>query len=155
MSENIDIITRKENIVAIADAVRAKNGTTAEMTLGEIVSSIEGIQTGGSGEVETCTVTVTDAGNLFGVMYTQLIDNEITSGYVETDFSNFVSGVTISNVVKDSVMFGLGSDSLNSAEITGNAELLFAMTDYFAQYTTAHLYGFKINGDCTIFTDIG
>ena len=46
MNENIDIITRKENIVAIADAVRAKNGTTAEMTLGEIVSSISEINTG-------------------------------------------------------------------------------------------------------------
>ena len=43
MSEKI--LTERSNIVAIADAVRSKTGTTAEMTLGGIVSGINGIST--------------------------------------------------------------------------------------------------------------
>lgn len=40
------IVTERENIVAIADAVRNKTGNTNEMSLGGIVSGINGIETG-------------------------------------------------------------------------------------------------------------
>ena len=43
MAENIKIITDKQDIVAIADAVRNKLGTTAELSLGGIVSGINSI----------------------------------------------------------------------------------------------------------------
>ena len=42
------IITDKTNIVAIADAVRSKTGSTEELSLGEIISEIEGISGGGT-----------------------------------------------------------------------------------------------------------
>lgn len=38
------IITERSNIVAIADAVREKNGTTDTLTLGEIVEEINNIE---------------------------------------------------------------------------------------------------------------
>lgn len=38
------IITERSNIVAIADAVREKNGTTDTLTLGEIVEGINEIE---------------------------------------------------------------------------------------------------------------
>lgn len=41
------IVTERENIVAIANAVRNKTGTTETMSLGGIVDSINGIETGG------------------------------------------------------------------------------------------------------------
>lgn len=42
------IITKKNNITAIADAVRTKLNTTAQMTLGEIAESINNISIGGT-----------------------------------------------------------------------------------------------------------
>lgn len=57
MSENVKIIAEKDDIVAIADAVRNKIGSTEEMSLSEIVSEINGIETGGGSSAKT-TVTV-------------------------------------------------------------------------------------------------
>ena len=51
------IITERSDIVAIADAVRSKTGTTSEMTLGEIASGISGINTSGAPVLQQKTVT--------------------------------------------------------------------------------------------------
>lgn len=112
MSENIDIITRKENIVAIADAVRAKNGTTAEMTLGEIVSSIESIQTDEG--IKTCTVTIYDDGyNHTEINYACLRDDGIFEtvpfdgvGDTTTICENVICNQYIS--VSDTVRYEIG-----------------------------------------------
>lgn len=54
---DIKIIAERSDIVAIADAVRAKNGTTSEMTLGQIIDSIDNISTS-----ITPTITVSSVG---------------------------------------------------------------------------------------------
>ena len=46
MAENIKIVADREDIVAIANAVRNKIEATKELTLGEIVNGINGINTG-------------------------------------------------------------------------------------------------------------
>lgn len=56
--ETVRVIADKEDIVAIADAIRSKTGSTDEMTLDGIVNGINSIETGGGGSVETCTVTI-------------------------------------------------------------------------------------------------
>ena len=61
---NIKVITDRENIVAIADAVRSKIGTTNELTLGEIASSISSIT--GSGGINTSDATATSSDILSG-----------------------------------------------------------------------------------------
>ena len=55
------VITEKENIVAIADAVRNKTGKTNEMTLGEIASEISGITSAGGNEVRTGYISIESA----------------------------------------------------------------------------------------------
>lgn len=51
------IITEKENIVVIANAIRNKTGTTGEMTLNQMANSINGIET--DPVLQTKTVTPT------------------------------------------------------------------------------------------------
>lgn len=60
MNENIKIIADKSDIDAIADAVRNKTGSTELMSIHEIASGINGIETGSGGGVnvpEMRTVT--------------------------------------------------------------------------------------------------
>ena len=46
--DTIQVITDKENIDAIADAVRLKTGSSEVMTLSEIPTNIAAIETGGN-----------------------------------------------------------------------------------------------------------
>ena len=64
MSNNIKVITDRENIVAIANAVRSKIGTSNELTLGEIASSISSITS--SGGINTSDATATSSDILSG-----------------------------------------------------------------------------------------
>lgn len=56
MADNIKVIADRQDIVAIADAVRNKIGNTGEMSLGGIVSGINEISTG----IDTSDATATD-----------------------------------------------------------------------------------------------
>ena len=51
------ILTEKENIVAIADAIRNKTGSAEKLALGEFVENINGI-TSGSNSSNTVTINV-------------------------------------------------------------------------------------------------
>ena len=53
------VITEQDNLVAIADAVRSKTGSTSRMNLGEIISGINSIT--GSGGINTSDATATSA----------------------------------------------------------------------------------------------
>ena len=52
------VLCEKSDIVAIADKIRAANGTTAKMTMQEIIDNCGGSSSGGA-KVETCTVVIT------------------------------------------------------------------------------------------------
>jgi hypothetical protein len=57
------VLTEKENIVAIADAIRNKIGSTEELSLGEFVENINGITGNGSGgtsNVVTINVSIVE-----------------------------------------------------------------------------------------------
>lgn len=62
MSNSIKILAEKQDIVAIASAVRNKTGLTNEMTLGEIVDGINGISTGAN----TSDATAKDSDIMLG-----------------------------------------------------------------------------------------
>ena len=74
------IITERSNIVAIADAVRSKTGTTNNLNLGEIVEGINSISGSGGGS----TTTVTQATPTISVSSSGLITASATqtAGYV-------------------------------------------------------------------------
>lgn len=46
MSENTKVIVERSDMVAIADSVRAKAGTTTQMNVGELKTAIDNIETG-------------------------------------------------------------------------------------------------------------
>lgn len=52
MNDNIRVIADKQDIVAIADAVRNKIGSTIEMSLGEIVTNINKIGSGSTVDLD-------------------------------------------------------------------------------------------------------
>lgn len=52
MSDIVKVIVDRDDIVAIADAVRSKNGTTKEMTIGQIITGIEEISGGNDTSME-------------------------------------------------------------------------------------------------------
>ena len=112
---NEKIICEKQDLVAIADAVRAKNGTTASMTLGQISTSIAGISGGenldavlaeqaaliteletalegkasGGASVETCTVTINEiGGSIDSIAYTTIENGQTISKYVDSPNQN-------------------------------------------------------------------
>ena len=56
---NVQILADRKDIVAVADAVRAKTGTTAALTLGGMVTAIEDINVGSDPVLQDKTVTPT------------------------------------------------------------------------------------------------
>lgn len=75
------ILTARSNLVAIADAVRNKIGETDELTLGEIVESINGIEVG-SGGIDTSDATATTSDILIGE--TAYVNGQKITGTIET-----------------------------------------------------------------------
>ena len=69
MVENIKVLCDREDIVAIANAVRSKTGASGEMTLGGIASGINGISVNGGSDEEynTLYITTTTPTNSMGV----------------------------------------------------------------------------------------
>lgn len=157
------VICEREDIVAIADAVRNKNGGADEMTLGGIVSGINDISTGSNTSVETCTVT---------------LDNEWVSGDCYIDFVTalvFEEGVcqtytyfrkpndnnckmTIPNVVCGTIInlgstFHYGATEEPYIEISGSA-IFDSWCHMSNTATTLVLLTFTapsvVNEDCTI-----
>ena len=94
---DIKVICDRDDLVAIADAVRSKIGTTQEMTLDGIATNINKIAAGG-GIVLPTLVNEGDAHDMLSGK--QLIDSEgnIVTGTIPTKNSNdlTVSGATVS-----------------------------------------------------------
>ena len=110
------IITEKENIVAIADAIRSKTNTDADMTLGEMAQGVANISGGAAASVDTCAVEVcfdTEYSN--GGYYREpayvvastYVDGKVSTYYCETVFATYdretdkltTTTLTIPNVI--------------------------------------------------------
>jgi hypothetical protein len=81
------LICDKQELVAIADAVRTKTGNTDTYTVSELPEAIEAIEAGGSGaEIETCTVEIIPPANkndlrYLGINFNVLEDKKIVEGF--------------------------------------------------------------------------
>ena len=99
-NETIRVITEKENIVAIADAVRSKTGSTDEMTLDGIVSGINSIETGANTSIETGMLTITNNFGIFDFFVPIISENDtIAIQHVKTDLWAGTTQATIENVL--------------------------------------------------------
>lgn len=54
------VLIERPDIVAIADAIRAKTGQNGGMTLKQMSNEIEGIQSGSGGPLQACVVSVSE-----------------------------------------------------------------------------------------------
>lgn len=94
MSNNVKIMANRQDIVAIADAVRSKTSTTQEMTLAGIASRINAISVSGGIELPELTNEGTASDMLSGK---QLIDQE----------GNIVTGNIPNNGAIDKIFDGI------------------------------------------------
>lgn len=158
------VICDREDIIAIADAVRNKTGNSDEMTLGEIASGINGIEAGGSGggSVGTCTVTIivpasvcvfgygtySEYINSTGTDWTLINDNKTmpsTEGFGHVN--PFMAKRIFTNLPIGSIFtFYYGGSELEGAEISGSIEfsLMTHTVSSSGKYTFAIC---KCNGD--------
>ena len=91
-----NVLVQDSSLTAIADAIRAKNGTETTYKPGEMASAITALPTGsGGGEVNQITATFpfsfssTAGSQYYTVTGTDILD--LTQYGVKEDFSNFVS----------------------------------------------------------------
>lgn len=131
------VICEREDIVAIADAVRNKTGNSDEMTLGEIASGINGIEAGGSGggSVETCTVTLiinpspyTEEGIKGDVCYTYMnSDGSIIN------FSDYIipttRQITLTNIMPNSYLILNSSPGVYSVETDSDSGDVYLLSE--------------------------
>jgi hypothetical protein len=80
------LICDKQELIAIADAVREKTGNTDTYTVSELPDAIEAIEAGGGVEIETCTIEVIPPANknslrYFSINFNVLEDNKIVEGF--------------------------------------------------------------------------
>jgi len=98
------VIVDREDMVSIADAVRSKTGTTAEMSIPEIVVGIEGI-TGGTSSASDIGVftidnsAVANVNFLFlkGMTFEDLATSKINISYYNEELNISTYYVTIGN----------------------------------------------------------
>lgn len=90
-----NVLVQDTSLTAIADAIRAKNGTETLYKPAEMASAITAIPTGSGGEVNQITATFpfsfssTEGSQYYTVTGTDILD--LTQYGVKEDFSNFVS----------------------------------------------------------------
>lgn len=105
------LICDKQELVAIADAVRVKTGNTDTYTVSELPDAIEAIEAGGGAEIETCTIEVIPPANknslrYFSINFNVLEDKKIVEGFAGG--YNFEKGdhIIVENVICGSyIMF--------------------------------------------------
>lgn len=99
MSNKEYVICDKTDLVAVADAIRGKTGSTDDLTVGGLTSAVSGIESGGSGGVtvsELITVTFETIGNEEWGGSTTLYP--INIGYLTIDENNTLCRKTVSGL---------------------------------------------------------
>ena len=123
-------------LIAVADAIRVKTGTTERMTLDEMAAAIEGISGsgGGSAEIPTCTVkfVVGEYGEYYSIhSYTKCVNGVIsTENFNDGSYETKGEGteIVLENVVCDSIIYFSWSYNWDAGAgdvwIDGNAEVI-------------------------------
>ena len=156
MNENIRVIADKEDIVAIADAVREKLGSTVEMSLGEIVTNINKIGTVDLDAEVTAQENIITSQDALIASITSALEGKAAGGssgvnLVTTTITDaqadWVESVTIPELV-GAKYFIIQGNPLTGSQVSN----LTKMDDAGTIYQLIYLNGIKIT---TYFTALG
>lgn len=147
------VICEREDIVAIADAVRNKTGNSDEMTLGEIASGINGIEAGGSGggNVETCTVTLSLSQGGIAYSYYTIENEAVTYKSLVKDSAIEVSLEIIKGSYLDVGIVALLPTYVPTIETNGDIECVTTTSSIMPSSSGGLV--FKINGAGSIIVE--
>ena len=130
------------------EAVQATGLLDAELStqddlITQIAAALEG-KTGASGgaDIETCTVTISDANNYFQYIIATVFENNIISRYCSTDFN----GASLNNVIKGTSVIIVSSNDIVQ-ESSGCTIQELMITGMIAKETCLEAY---ITDDATI-----
>ena len=160
-----EYLIQEETLTALGDGVRGISGTTGAMStetmtshlvsanstideqadlIAQIATVLEGKAAGGSGgSLETCTVTIYNAGNIMHCYACVYKDGTATVNYGEppTDFTPYI----IANVIVGSDIYLFAGDNL---EVPESSE--FEVIDHFDDgYFGCDVYRIKVYGTFT------
>lgn len=100
------LICDKQELIAIADAVRVKTGNTDTYTVSELPDAIETIEAGGGIEIETSTVEIIPPANSRNLRYLGIMFNTLENKKI---IKNDISGMELeegNHMVMENVICG-------------------------------------------------
>lgn len=113
-------------------------------------NAIVGTMQGGGGtseNVETCTLSLTEGGNLICVIYTTYINNTFTSVYIDLDDVDFEwYNVLLENIVKGTCVTVILAGRIVNTVTTGDV----VISDRLTEYTYDYIYTIQVNSDSTV-----
>ena len=148
MTDKEYVICEKEDLVAIADAVRAKSGSTESLTVEGLSTAVSNVGGGGGAEIETTDVYVEDGmGFITTAIFTVYRDGAITTfapicndNCVDEDIFG-LSGGTVTNVIVNSFVTIIRAESTELLDSTNMEQIYQVNTDYVSNNV------YKITGE--------
>lgn len=117
------VICEKEELTAVADAIRAKTDTTAAMSLGEMATNVMNISGGGGSEGRTLKTITRDTFNeafiAFWELYFQNIDNGETENIMPFKLSISGGDAKLINPEDGSILTTYNSTMFDITPIVG------------------------------------
>ena len=146
-----------DKLSAIGDAIRAKTGKNDPMTLDEMPVEIANIQSGSSGGVETCTVSVVLPakvaifawGNFTRILSGQATPIALPSTAGISHLLPIETTYLLENIPVGSAFTFYCANGIKSASVTGDIE--FSLANHDSQFSVTCLFAMcRCNGDGTI-----
>ena len=132
------VLCEKSDLVAIADAVRTKNGTSDSYKVSQLASAVEGISGGSGSQNESATL------ELIGPKTITLYYIDINNNYQIVTKDSKTNSLIVNNIVKNSMIEISFGDAINILSATGLTLIKsYTVTDKYCLY--------QINGNA-IFT---
>lgn len=130
MSDKNKLWISRETLVGIADAIRAKKGTTEEIPVTELASEISSIESGGV-VIETGSLTLLDGcAKAFEIVYPCCNTDGSIVSVQETYYGDGDGDVTLNNIPLGApiAFYSSSGEGIDMGDAQGIAEISFSTT---------------------------